>query len=243
MKYKICNKWTIEIPDDIPPTSDNMGSIARPYTYYINNKLADIGYQAWCRKYQLERLEGISSVVEYFGGIGMDAAIVEGVFDLEEHILIDLDAGCVDVLSINYPEAEIIQGDFLEYAGVEADLALCDFEQFTILHMTRNRGGVGDALGEVLAACDCCIVTDSAISRLHLNTGVYSDASGYAVNDIRTYIRALSVCSCDLYGFSVETVAYNPHASYIALFPGKHPLLNIEYVKAPSSARNCFRGV
>lgn len=240
-KYKVCNKWTIEIPDNLQPTSDNIGSIARPYTYYIDHKLPDMGYQAWCREYLLNRLDGVSSVVEYFGGIGMDAAIVEGVFDLERHTLIDLDAGCVDILAANYPEAEVIQGDFIECAGVEADLALCDFERFTILHMTRNRDGVRDALGDVLSACGCCIVTDSAISHLHLNLDIYSDASGILVKDIHTYAQALSDCFYYL-GFHVEMVAYNPHASYVTLLPG-YTSRRVKCVKAPSSARDCFRGV
>lgn len=241
--YEICHKWTIEIPDDVLSTNDNPGSIARPYTYYIDNKLADIGYQAWCREYMLRSLAGVRTVVEYFGGIGVDAAITEGVFGLEGHMLIDLDAGCVDILHCNYPDAEVIQGDFIESAGIEADLALCDFERFTILHITRNRKGVGDALGNVLSACDCCIVTDSAVSRLHLNVDIYSKASGVIVEDMLTYLQAVSVVSYDLYGFSVVMAAYGPHASFIALLPGKYPLQDIECVKAPSSARDCFRSV
>jgi len=242
-KYKVCNKWDIDIPDSaLVAADDNPGSIARPYTYYIDHKLADIGYQAWCREYLLNNLEGVHSVVEYFGGIGVDASIVEGTFDLEEHVLLDLDAGCVDILRRNNPEAErIIQGDFVEYAGIRADLAICDFEQFTMLHITRNRNGMREALGKVLSACDCCIVTGSAISRMHLNVDIYSEASDMLVRDVFTYMQAMSHCFYDLYGFCVGMVAYGPHASFITLLPGKHDLCNAACIKAPSSARDSFR--
>jgi len=216
MKYLIVNQFILEINDEfLNVENKNDGSVEkRPYFYFLENKLNDLAYEAICYHKAALRIDvnvnDIKTIFEYFGGIGLQATINKNLFNPISHNLSDINEECV--LNLNKQGFNCEQGDSYKIIGNHScDLLVADFNNFTLLKSSRNP----ELLKKLYSTGSRFIIlTDSAISKFHLNKKCYEKVLG-GLEDLKAYFSHYSQ-----FGYGVKYVSSHYSASYILLEKG-----------------------
>lgn len=159
-------------------------------------------------------------IYEAFGGVGMTAALMRELWPRAAIHSWELDPQCVEVYRARkLPNATITKGD-TRYAGFTKlfDAASLDFNQFTILDLTRRAGKFQfDLIGAALRPKPKWLqLTDSAVSHLHLNWAKY-DIGGPVWEE---YVQRLSAAMTERFGYRIVSSAHHRRASYFRLETG-----------------------
>lgn len=210
MNLKILDKYNLiisEIPDTLEKNEKRIGE---PYWNFLKNKKRDITNEAVIMENLISKIKA-NTVIEYFAGIGMNARIVDHFLSPIKHTLLDIDQTCINILKQNFKKKEIIKTDSLSYKPKEIyDLSVLDYNKFTILH---------EFLDEPFQS-DYIILTDSAISKFHLNKKYYD------VTDVDDYAQRYLDLISKKYNRYLTHFYYFSKASYL-LFQSKKTYLEI----------------
>jgi hypothetical protein len=166
------------------------------------------------------------SIVEYFGGVGQFATIIQNVLRPSGHWIFDLDDDCVAQLkTLDGPI--VTQGDAHVTMGVvPADLVVLDFPVYTVrVHDSWPMDRVFSDWPRYV------IHSDTALRRIGLHRKLYSDTFKTPIWNQQDYMGAYSQFMWDRHGYSVTRVAYHLY-SYVLL--EQRPPAGIEYTHITS---------
>ncbi len=154
-----------------------------------------------------------TSVVEYFGGVGIFSTIIQNVIRPTYHRAFDIDDDCVaqlqtlDRVGASYGDAKQTMGT------IDAQMVVLDFAVATAKHHDEW------PWGRVCSAKPNYIVwSDTALRRLGLHRELYSRIFGTPIVSHEDYVRAYSRLLWDRYGYSVTREAHHVY-SYMRAEP------------------------
>lgn len=159
----------------------------------------------------LDGMTHVNSVVEYFGGVGLFATVVQQVLHPLLHRVYDLDGDCVAQLQ-SLPQISAAQGDAHALMGtVKGDLQVLDFPVATIRHH-----GEWPWAAVFERRPRYVVFSDTALRRIGLHRALYSGIFGVPVHSHEDYVRAYSRFMWDRYGYRVTMEAHHQY-SYMRL--------------------------
>jgi hypothetical protein len=124
-------------------------------------------------------------IVEWFTGVGMMTAFLEGWAPSAEVVTFELDAECRRIAAERVALAELREGDAMKVALAEVEPGcgvVLDFNLMTVLQAeTKHIQFFGSLFSHRPAFAT---ITDSAVSKMHLNFGSY----GLAKPDWAAYV-------------------------------------------------------
>lgn len=171
---------------------------------------------AACFLHLVKFLPRVSTVVEYFGGVGQFSTILQQICRPGSHYAFDIDVDCVRQLqSLKGLRAE--QGDAKQTMGtIAADLVVLDFAYATIKHFEEW------PWERVFAQRPQYVIwSDTAARRIGLHRALYSKLFGTSIVSNQDYYAAFSDFIYDRFGYSVRRVAHHLY-SYLLAEPGKN---------------------
>lgn len=259
MKFLVCNRLMLDVDDRIMGVSDDdLGTYRSkdvanmPYSHAFVRRGHDVAYGSWCYEYILKNYivpmyDGYSlDVVEYCAGLGRASLILDDVCDIDAHTMVDIDSVSCGHLKRTFPNEQftVICGDYKDNVSC-ADLACFDFNTFTITKLVKDELLYG-FIEHALKRCSVALITDTAISRLHLNLGPYSRDLECNILNIRDYMVGMSRYFCKHFGFEVAHVIKHHRASYMLMirdgfYDGLPPFAITEVPK--KDARSYFRRI
>lgn len=202
----ICEKWNIVL--------DDQGKSG--FFQYMEPN--EISRRSAAMEWLLEDLPHAIKVVEYFGGVGVQSVIIQGLLKPKTHHIFELDEDCIRQLKMLYdgnPFITVALGDAKETMGtIEADLVMLDYHNMTAKHLEEWE----TQLTAVFAKKPRWVeLTDIAARYLHLHRPLYSSILGAEVTDIQSYIRGISCYLWRKYGYSISKAAYKATSCYMLL--------------------------
>lgn len=205
----------------------------RDYFVFVEEKAREVDKERECFRAILSDLNPCDHVWEAFGGIGLLHQLLVKEFGwTPQYQTWEHSARCVEYLQGLDPSMEVTLGDSFQMeiplARPNALFSL-DFNTFTPLRAERDAKYL-DLVTRVCAAQPRWLqVTDSAVNRLHLNFGPYTQLFGRPITDLPSYLKSVSRWFYDRFGYSVRKAAYHHGASYLLL--SREPATNFKVVK------------
>lgn len=158
-------------------------------------------------------------IYEAFGGVGMLAAFMSRQWPAAQIRSWELDAECVAMYRARQlPNATVTRGDTrFAFCTASFDAASIDFNQFTLLDLTRLTGRFQSDL--LTMVCKRRLkwvqLTDSAVSHLHLNWARY----GLERANWEEYVGQLNRALKARFNYHIVRSAHHRRASYFRLEP------------------------
>lgn len=234
---RICERWDMEIA--VPATEHNewfLDWVLRAPTK------AGVHLTAGWHAYQsLLRVYGpgdIYDAVEYFGGMGAQALMIQHLFDPSQHTVMDYAPEAALHMRTVLPDwVEVRQADAY-HSFVRADLVGLDFGDLTAWK-TRDGEPHRVLMDRVFAAEPKAVVlTDIACRYLHLHQKRYETLLGPdTCGSYGTYLRALLARIEALYGYSLVAGFWDRWSTVMALVPSDKVTGPGELVETPESPR------
>ena len=235
--YKLCGKWDFPVLSRPPKAST--GGFAENYLDRLQRRLSDPSREAVCTealyRFLAEQDPEIHTVAEYCAGIGLNGFCIERILKPQDHRVHDINEECVQQLGISVPEARASISDFFKSDKHDADLAVLDFNSYTVLSGSKNPDmmrALSDTLGKTRK---WATITDGCTRYFHTNRESYAKVLGVEViHTFEDYVQAASLWYQKKFGFSVVHVEYNSGASWMLLKKGVgHPLGRVTKTTAP----------
>lgn len=211
MIIKIKGSHQIEIkPGYIVKNETPKELIGSPYCHALRRKRSDMSNKVAIISKLLQKVEA-ETVIEYFGGIGVVAGLVDKYINPKQHTLLDLDESCVSILKKNFPNKEIILKDSLTHKpDIVYDLSLLDFNKLTYLNKP-------EPLLDTAMESPTIILTDSAIAKFHLNRKQYEKSLNTDMVTFDDYVYVMDDYIKKKYNRYVTHCYYFSHASYFLI--------------------------
>ena len=231
LTYYVMGKYPLSIHEEDMDTAST-GAGSRGFFYYLQKKPLDLDKNARCFDLMLDQavasgLPNPLRVVEFFGGIGSFATVVQERLRPREHFIWDLDPFCARHLKRAFEKRSgvtVTEGDAYAQAplAVTPDtLLVADFNTFSVMYMTKERPEA-TALGAALAAHPRWVVfTDSAVNKFHLNRVPYERVFGREIRSMEEYGAALSEYLSQRWGYRIISSAGHRNATYYLAEAGK----------------------
>ena|SRR3990167_3760642 len=207
-KALICEKWEMEfeeyVPEDGKKPFEN-----RPFLDNIfRDGLKDVSDSAEASYKLLSGLPTGKTVVEFFGGIGLQSLIVENLLHPIEHVVLDKDSQCVEHLKRvfqNYPDVLIAQADAWEAMKVYVgDIFLLDW-----IWTPRRWNEHKESLDALFIQKPLAVTFfDSTKPYFPTNRKRYAAMFGCEINSFYDYVVSLSNFIIARYGYAISKVAY-----------------------------------
>jgi hypothetical protein len=156
------------------------------------------------------------SVVEYFGGVGIFATIVQETLRPSAHTIYDIDPDCVRQLHSAFDgRATVGIGDAKELMGtVDADMVVLDFPTMNVRFFERD-WPVAKVMQRPKAP-KYLIWSDTALRRIGWFRHLYSDFFNEPVVSYGDYIRCFNKLLWSHYRYTITRVSRHMHAYYLA---------------------------
>lgn len=184
--------------------------------------------------------DDITTCREYFGGMGAQAMMVQHLFNMRKHDVLEYSMDGVIHLqrTLKGTGLGIWQADSYEPGNSRpADLVMLDFGDLTVWK-TREGEQHRDLLDRVfLLEPKAVVFTDIACRYLHLHRERYEGLLGAGTCvSYETYLRALLGRLQDLYGYRLVRGYHDRWSTVMALVPGDLPtwLPDVHDVLAPT---------
>lgn len=221
MKAKIMNKWLMDFDDKLIEKAEKKKDKKRSYFAFLRNKINDVARQTKCRYMLLNELnsKGIDTVVEYFGGVGINSLMAQKLLNPSYHIIYDLDEKCIKHLKKNFKK--VVKTNSYKIIGsnnYNNCLYDMDFNSFTAKQFIDNDKNIQDSLTQTFKRKPkAVILTDSALPYLHLNKKIYEKILGLGINHEMDYIIGFSKLLKNKYNYFITKCTYHAHAAYFLI--------------------------
>lgn len=219
MKAEILQRWEIELPE---PGEDTW------FLDWVLRAPKQAGQHLACSLRTLESVLDvypamtIDSVLEYFGGLGAQALIVEDLFSPGVHVVADYSSEAVEHMKRALPSSVVVrQGDAYDPANDDsAGLVVLDFGDLTAwkAQPSTPRGGLLDRVfaHEPMAV----VLTDIAARYLHLQKKSYEPILGQGTcESYPQYLRAFADHLQARYGYVLHEANYTRWSAVMSFIP------------------------
>lgn len=220
MIASICERWGMTV-DDSARDPQAFHHWVLKYPNQVSGHLT----RSWHAYQSVLSLYGpgvIKSAVEYFGGIGAHALMIQELFEPEKHVVYDYSQDAVEHLRRAVPlDVQVEWGDAYHPANhVAADLVAFDCGDMTAWR-TRDGENVRMALDRIFEAePKAVLITDIACPYLHLHRSRYESLLGPGTCETyESYMYALAGRLEALYGYTMLTGFFNRWSSPFVMVP------------------------
>lgn len=218
-KALICGKWKVEFENQLSKTKGS-----RENDPWINQLLGDRLEDVSCSTsggYELLKdLPKELSVIEFYGGTGVQSTVIDQVLKPKNHVIIEQDEVCVRQLEHlfgNKKTVQIICGDAKQYMkDANADLYLLDWNTWTIAHWERWHELWGYLFSTNPVALSWY---DTSRPYFHTNKKLYGKILDGEVTDFSQYTQGVSSLIEAKYGYALAKAVYCPRATYYLAMP------------------------
>lgn len=216
-KALLCEKW------ELPITDGKTG-------FFKHTNVSELSRRAKCFEWLVQDIPFGKTVIEYFGGIGLQSVIIEETINPLFHDIYDIDEDCVEQLKIVFKDKPVTVAlkDAKEAMGAtNSDIAILDFPNMTAKHYEEW----DEPLGRLFRSKPKLVeITDVGNRYLHLHRPLYSEILGQTVTTIEDYISAISKFLYQKYDYSVVKAAYKSGTSYMFLGNVSPETIEFKYV-------------
>jgi hypothetical protein len=240
MEAMIANAVRLSFSENVQPESLAKTS----FMYWAMQRPAFAQAHAARQLYVLNQLNvmrpgkgSITTVNEFFGGVGIGSAIVQKLFQPTRHCVFEVDAQCLEHLQRQSfsPGLSVQYGDAVDTmleCGY-ADLMFCDFPKFNPLDMSGWQAQLDHVFGLRPKAV---YLNDTSFWSRHLHQERYAGPlNKAALRSDGEYIMAYSEKMHADYGYAVLAVAIHRGASflYVPALTVAHP--TVTRIKRPAA--------
>lgn len=224
--YKLCGKWDFPVLQRTSKAS--VGGFSENYLDRLQRRLTDPSREAVCTealyRFLAEQDSEIHSVAEYCAGIGLNGFCIERILKPQEHVVHDINEECVRQLGVSVPEARASLSDLKKSDKHEADLAVLDFNSYTVLSGSKNPDMMRSLSETFSKTRKWATITDGCTRYFHTNRESYAKVLGVeSIVTFEDYVQAASLWYQKKFGFSVVHVEYNSGAAWMLLKKGEGP--------------------
>jgi hypothetical protein len=208
----ICEQWSMELPEPVPGDPWFVDWALRSPKQAGQHLTA--GFHAYTEIKDIQ----VETAVEYFGGIGAQALMIESIFAPKQHLVMDwsIEATAhLKNLGLNALQAD----SYRPRNTVKADLVGLDFGDLTV--WKTRQGDHAELLDRVfLLEPKAVVLTDVAGPHLHLHRERYEAllGSGSCV-DYPTYLQAFADLIAERWGYELQAGFYHRWSTVMALVP------------------------
>lgn len=224
MKVKILEKWSMDLEESDAEETWFADWVLRSPKEVSTHLTA--GWHAYNAIRDFYNPGEIRTAVEYFGGMGAQALMIEHLFQPHAHVVQDYSAQAVEHMNRELPNRiSVIQGDSYNPSWTpwsSDDVVGLDFGDLTVWK-TRDGEKHRRLLDRVFAHHPKAVVlTDIAGPRLHLQRERYETLLGIGTcQTYEGYLEAFSDRLYELYGYHVVTGFTHRWSTVLTLVP-KH---------------------
>lgn len=225
-KAIICKKW--ELPFYIPLVKENhLPKTRRSYLHYAAAHQDMVEAKCTATEWLYSGLKGIKSAREYYGGVGITATIIRGLYNLDRHVVGERDEACVRQLAalLEPRGGEVVREDSAKALRIaeKYDFKVLDFPHSTI---TQISGKLYDEFLTAFSTNPKAVAwTDTAATFFHVHKKLYGRLLSRQVVTLDDYCRAYSYWLFKNTGYTIKKAAHRGrNATYFLAVPGKTEL-------------------
>jgi hypothetical protein len=200
-EYLVGGRWPLSLLDG-----------AGGHFAHINRESST--WNEWCFMHIIRDLPTGKRVVEYFGGVGIFATIVQECLKPSAHVIYDLDPDCARQLAWAFAgRAAVAQGDACEFMGqTDADIVVLDFPTSNVRFFERDW-----PIKRLMKRKPRYLIwSDTALRRIGWHRHLYTEFHGQPVVTYDDYIRCFNVLMWKHYRYTITRVVRHMHAYYLA---------------------------
>lgn len=216
----ICERWIMPLPDTEEGDTWFLDWLMRS-PKHVGGHLSR-SFHAFQSVLDTYQSGDISSAMEYFGGMGAHALMIEDMFQPDYHLVQDFSQGSVDHMLRVLPEhIEVRQADsYAEESFMKADLVAFDCGNMTVWR-TREGEDLRIVLDRIFGAePKAVLLTDIALPYLHLQRKLYEGLMGEGTcATAEGYLRGLADRIEDLYGYTMTSGFYDRWSTVMTFVP------------------------
>ena len=223
---KICNEWELPFNFDLK-SEDNVSLHNRSYLHYAAEHPELVSAKCWATKWLLEDIIDMTqtyTAIEYMAGIGVQSLLIQKLFNLELHVMGELDEGCVEHLSsIDWNHKVIVNCQDAKKSLIEDhnfDLKFLDLPNSSILQVTTKWKNGFNKLFE--SNPKLVVWTDTSITYpISIHGEKYGNILNTKLETKFDYINAYSAWLFRNFGYTIKRAAIRgTNAVYFAAVPG-----------------------
>jgi hypothetical protein len=214
MKALICGKY--ELSFILPPKrEDDKATKERSYLHYIAANPNLVSTKCLATEWMLKGVKA-SSVVEYFGGVGLTSTLIREIVKPKLHTIFEIDKQCVAQLKSNFSRVKL--HDAKNPIENLSEFQVLDFA-FTLMQIKPWI----PLLENVFQQKPKYVwITDTTVHYFKTNRKHYEKFFNKPIKDFTEYLKAESDWFLDRFGYSIKKVAIRGGtASYLLLVPNK----------------------
>lgn len=221
---KVCKQWELPFNFDLK-SEENVSLHNRSYLHYAADHQDMVATKAWATKWLLEDIVENKEYTahEYMAGIGIQSLLIQKLFKIKQHIIGELDEGCIEHLSnIEWGVTPIIKHQNAFDAAKEndtSDLKFLDVPNSSILQMNTKWKDIFFRLFE--SKPELVVWTDTSVTYpMSIHGERYSNIFSEPVSDKYSYAEAYSRWLDRTFGYKIKRAAFRgKNAVYFAAVP------------------------
>jgi len=221
---KVCKQWELPFNFDLK-SEENVSLHNRSYLHYAADHQDMVASKAWATKWLLEDIveDKEYTAREYMAGIGIQTILIQKLFKLKQHIIGELDEGCIEHLSnIEWEVTPIIKHQNAFDAAKEndtSDLKFLDVPNSSILQMNTKWKDIFFRLFE--SKPELVVWTDTSVTYpMSIHGEKYGKILSAKINDKYDYVNAYSAWLFRELGYNILRAAFRgKNAVYFAAVP------------------------
>ena len=226
---RVCEKWDLNFNFELKSEGDR-NQHDRSYLHFAAQKPDLVACKSYATEWLLKNIIDESkeySVMEYMAGVGIQTLLIQKTFKIKNHVVNELDEGCVDHLkNTNFDTTPLVTGEdakVLLSIDNTADLKFLDFPSSSIIRTTREWK---EGFAKMFESEPKLIVwTDTSVTypmKLHGNR--YAKIMGVeSINSKEEYVQSYSDWLYRTHRYSIVKAAFrHKNAVYFAAIKGKH---------------------
>ena len=221
---KVCNEWELTF-NQLKSESD-VSLHNRSYLHYAADHADLVSAKCWATKWLLDDIVDMKqkySVREYMAGIGIQTLLIQKMFEVEKHIVAELDEDCINHLKSNKwsPDPVFLHQNAFDGAKEEdnSDLKFLDLPNSSILQTTTKWKDIFYKLFD--SKPKLVVWTDTSVTYpMSIHGEKYGKIFGAKVENKNDYVNAYSAWLFTTFGYNIKRAAFRGNnAVYFAAVP------------------------
>jgi len=198
-----------------------------PYTHHcVSSAVVTRELTAFKRLLHDDKVTGVKTVADIFGGAGFNSAMVRRMFEIKKHLMIDIDDDCCETMEYNFGKENgvtILNGDtykIVKSIKEKYDFIISEFNRFTFGSTLKGKENF-ELFPRLFGMSKKYVyILDSAVYGLKRFPSTVLHYEGIFEKKFTSpmdYFRYFNLCVQKAYGFGVPLVIVNAGMIYASM--------------------------
>ena len=220
----LCEQWSLPFNIELKNES-NSDLHSRSYIHYVSQHIPLVAAKCWATKWMLEGVLDDSeryNVREYFAGVGIMSTIIRGLYNVNHHVVSEIDHDCVKQLSSMGLDARHEDAKAAMMLDDTSDMKFLDLPNSSVLQITTKWN---DCFNKAFESSPKLVAwTDTSVTYpIAVHGEKYSKILGERLTDKYDYVKAYSKWLYSNHRYSIIKAAFRArNAVYLVALPGLH---------------------